>query len=295
MVDLRAFALTTVAVVALSSAATAADLLPPPPAPEPPIVSADLGGWYLRGDVGVAFNNNPTFSTGNNAAGLVGATDVTFNPTMSQSELFDVGVGYQFNHWFRADVTGELRGGATFQGLEVCSNCNNAGLNTQLSDFYRANLSSYIGLLNGYVDLGTWYGLTPYVGAGGGFAYNRLSGATDQGFNYINTATTQAGYPTGGFFSNAGTSNFAWALMAGVGYDVTQNLKLELGYRYLNYGGFSSGSSHCLSGVAAPTFNCQNFNITGRQLASNDFRIGLRWTFDNAPPPAPEAPLVRKY
>ena len=76
MVNLRAFALTTVAVVALSSAAVAADLLPPPPAPEPPIVNAELGGWYLRGDVGVGFNQNPTFSTGDNAAGLVGATDV---------------------------------------------------------------------------------------------------------------------------------------------------------------------------------------------------------------------------
>ena len=34
-------------------------------------------------------------------------------------------------------------------------------------------------MFNGYADLGTWSGVTPYVGAGVGFAYNKLSGFTD--------------------------------------------------------------------------------------------------------------------
>jgi len=291
MVSLRALALTAVAVAALSGAASAADLLPPPPAEPAPYVVNDTSGWYLRGDVGVGVNNNPHASTAPNpTAGIPGATDAFYNPTLSESAIVDFGVGYQFNKWFRADVTGELRGGSSFQGLEVCSNCTGAG--NQLSDFYRGNLSSYIGMLNGYVDLGTWYGFTPYLGAGAGFAYNKISGLTDQGFNY----TAFAGFPTGGYFGDSGSTSFAWALMAGTSFDVTRNLKLELGYRYLNYGSFKSGGSNCLSGQATPTFNCQNFNVKANQLAANDFHIGLRYYFDTpAPAPVYEQPLVRKY
>ena len=42
------------------------------------------------------------------------------------------------------------------------------------------------------------------------------------------------------------TTNFAWALMAGLDFNVTQNLKLELGYRYLNM-----GKIHCPAGPTA--------------------------------------------
>jgi len=296
MVSLRTFALTTLAVAALSGAASAADLLPPPPAPEAPYVVSESSGWYLRGDVGVGINSNPSASTSPDpTAGILGATDAFYNPTMSESGIVDFGVGYQVNKWFRADVTAELRGGATFQGLEVCSNCTGAG--NQLSDFYRGNVSSYIGMLNGYVDLGTWSGFTPYVGAGVGVAYNKMSGMTDQGFNYVNTATTQTGFPTGGYFGNGSSTNFAWALMAGTSFDVTKNLKLELGYRYLDYGSVKSGNAHCLTGQATPTFNCQGFTVKANRLAANDFHIGLRYYFD-APSAAPvvyDQPLVRKY
>ena len=37
--------------------------------------------------------------------------------------------------------------------------------------------------------------------------------------------------------------------MAGLDFNVTQNLKLELGYRYLDYGKFKSGASNCFNGT----------------------------------------------
>ena len=55
-------------------------------------------------------------------------------------------------------------------------------LGHQYADFYRGNIASYVTMFNGYADLGTWYGVTPYVGAGVGFAYNKLFGMTDTGF-----------------------------------------------------------------------------------------------------------------
>ena len=310
MADLRALALTAAAAVALSSAASAADLLPPPPAfePPPPIAAPEMGGWYIRGDVGMGVQGATNFNS--NAGVFTGYTDEFYNGNVSESGLFDVGVGYQVNNWFRTDVTGELRGGAHFSGLEVSNATSAASVVTppgysQFADNYRGDISSTLLMWNAYVDMGTWYGLTPWAGAGVGVAFNKFSGGSDAGFNTpYNGGNGAAGVPNGGVFSNGVTTNLAWALMAGVDFNVTHQLKLELGYRYLNYGTFKSGVSHCIGGNSTAgsmpqAFNCggNSFNIASRSLASNDFRIGLRYYLDSTPPaPAPmDAPIVRKY
>ncbi len=163
----------------------------------------------------------------------------------------------------------------------------------QYADFYRANLGSYVTMFNGYVDLGTWSGVTPYLGAGLGFSYNKLFGMTDIGTSQPGTGIVS---PAGGYLDDGGKWNFAWGLMAGFSFDVTQNLKLDLGYRYLDYGKFTSGVSHCLNGSGLGTgFSCQGYTVYSKNdLASNDLRIGLRWMIGEASP-APVAPLVRKY
>jgi len=281
--------------------------------PPPPMISApELGGWYLRGDVGVAANTTAPalFNTPNPLAGNywgAGANQSFNNTNLSASTVFDLGVGYQFNRWFRSDVTFEYRGGGRLQTLYAINNPNFATSGTatasQLLDAYRADTSSFIGMLNGYADLGTWYGLTPYVGAGVGFSNNYLTGMTDQG--QITQGANGATSSSGGFFSNGSKTNFAYALMAGVDFDVTQNLKMELGYRYLNYGKIGSGASNCANGNGQGNGfgngNCgggvANFVASSNRLASNDFRLGFRYMIGEAPAPAPvmSAPLIRKY
>ena len=312
MASLKALTLASVAVLALTRIATAADLLPPPPAlePPPPVSAPDFGGWYLRGDIGMAINSQtPSLeNTPDPLAGgfyQAGANESFNNTTLSSSELFDVGVGYQVNSWLRGDLTAEYRDGAHFQSLYTLNNPNaGAGQISQLLDFYRANTSSLIGMANVYADLGTWYGVTPYVGGGVGVADNRLYGMTDQG--QVSFAGGGTG-PSGGWFSDGTKTEFAWALMAGLDFNVTQNLKLEIGYRYLNYGKIGSGGSNCANGTGAGngfnTGSCgggvTNFVTARNTLASNDVRVGLRWMFGETsyapPPPQPEAPLVRKY
>jgi opacity protein-like surface antigen len=312
MAKLKALLLAGGALLALAHAAVAADLLPPAPALEPPPPApVDYSGWYLRSDVGLGINAttpNLAVSPDPIATGIAGGTlsaaayNNFYNPTVSSSGMFDLGFGYQFNNWFRADLTGEYRGGAEFQTLEMLADPTILTGHTtgqQYADFYRANLSSYVFMVNGYVDLGTWYRVTPYVGAGVGLSYNRLFGFTDTGYAYPGNGNQ---YPTGGFSSDAGKTNFAWALMTGLTFNVTQNLKLDVGYRYLDYGRFTSGSSSCLStapigiGTAACGGGSGNVVYSRNDLASNDFRLGLRWMIgEEAAYPPPEAPLVRKY
>jgi len=302
MAKYRALIIAGGAFFALARAAGAADLLPPPPALEPlPPAPMEFNGWYLRGDVGLGINaTTPQLAVSPNPLASAtldtAATNGFFNPTISDSGIFDFGFGYQFNNWFRADVTEEYRGGASFQTLEVLNEPNVVAPNTstqQYADFYRANTSSWVTMFNGYVDLGTWSGITPYVGAGAGFAYNKLFGFTDTGYAFSDGVQS----PTGGYSNDGGKWNFAWGLMAGLSFDVTQNLKLDLGYRYLDYGKFTSGSSHCLTLGPPPGFSCGGGSYvvySKNDLASNDLRIGLRWMIGEETPPPP-APLVRKY
>jgi len=302
MVAIKAVALTTVAVLALARAASAADLLPPPPAIEPPPPPIEAGGWYLRGDVGVGFNNSVSASTSPSAlnflpSGTTG-TDNFYNSSLSEAALFDVGVGYQVNNWFRADVTGELRGGSSFSGLEVVNVQNGNSSSPQFSDFYRGSVSSEIALVNAYFDMGTWYGITPYVGGGVGVAFNNFYGGTDNGI----AGTGFSVSPAGGILGAGTQTNLAWALMAGLDMRVTRHLKFEIGYRYLDYGNFKSGTSQCLTGNGAGgSFSgayCTGggYTLASHNLSSNDVRIGLRYYFDTDVAEAPpEAPIVRKY
>ena len=311
----RTFAITlaSAAFIAVGSAAYGADLLPPAPSLEPlPPAAPEFNGWYLRGDIGIATNaesinlkNTPDpIPLGLGSGYLSAGANAAFNnTTLSSSGFIDVGVGYQFNPWLRGDVTFEYRDGGQFQSAYNINNPGAFGTNTptQFTDFYRANLSSAIAMANVYADLGTWYGLTPYVGGGLGVANNRLYGMTDQGVQNYNTAMGAFTGSSGGFFSNGNSTNLAWALMAGLDFKIAENVKLELGYRFLDYGKITSGGSNCINGMGTGSgfgsTSCNaarpNYVSSTSTLASNDFHVGLIWFLEpTAPPPAP---LVRKY
>src|SRR5580698_701403 len=94
----------------LSSAALAADMPSIMPAPQPyyaPPPVQDFGGWYLRGDIGMTNTSGKLFAPGYNDASTVSVSQVGHEFTGGTS--YGVGVGYQFNSWFRGDITGEYR------------------------------------------------------------------------------------------------------------------------------------------------------------------------------------------
>ena len=296
-----------------------ADLLPPPPPFDPgPAPVSDFSGWYLRADVGVGTFNDPKLSNPpdplTQGAGSYVPTSYTLsNGTLGSTTFIALGVGYQLNSWFRADLTGEYRGRTGFEAHDqlLSTNTDSTGfvVNNVLRNFYRGEVSSLVGLINGYVDLGTWYGLTPYVGAGVGFAQNRTSGFTDQGYNNATSAATGAflgSSSTGGYYAKANKMNFAWALMAGVAWDVNERLKLEVGYRYLSLGKAKAGSPYCYGadgGEQNPP--CVNVLTVSDRMSAQDIKLGVRWlltapehhqapVFDPGQAP-PQQRIVRKY
>ena len=91
-------------------------------------------------------------------------------------------------------------------------------------------------MANGYVDLGTYVGLTPYVGGGLGYTYVDWGSLGD-------TRALRRRRPARQRWSARPSTRatqswrFTYALMAGLAYDVSQNMKLDLGYRYRHIDG----------------------------------------------------------
>jgi opacity protein-like surface antigen len=267
----RLFARTVIASIVMITAAHAADLGPPIYAPPPVVAPAPFTGWYLRGDVGAAMVNASSFDYIRNPLNV---NDFAINHfSLSDAALFDIGAGYQFNSWLRFDVTAEWRSRSKVYGIgSYTTFCAVLACD----DTYHAGLDSKILLANAYLDLGDWFGVTPFVGFGVGTAWNTVVGLYD------------FGPQTGGFGTavNTSKSNFAWALHAGVAYDLTPNLKLEASYRYLQYGSIDT-QINCVGGCNPDTYRF-------RDLYSNDVRLGVRWLFNEPVPVYAPPPLVRK-
>jgi opacity protein-like surface antigen len=264
----------------LSSVALAADL-PYTPQYAPPV--EEFGGWYLRGDIGFSNQRIKNVRNTNDAlyAGLLSFNETTAFDT---GGTFQLGVGYQFNNWLRADITGQYRGGSNFHGLDLTSFPNGGQVGFG-SDVYNASKSEWLFLANAYVDLGTWWGVTPFVGAGIGTSRVTIANFTDQGV----ASLFPPGNGVGPGLVSAPTAskwNFAWALHTGLAYKVTPNVTLELAYSFLNLGDGVTGIDSAFDGSAGGHFFRFN-NIT-----SHDLKLGVRWELDTPTTYAP--PLIRK-
>jgi opacity protein-like surface antigen len=291
MVSVKFFA-SAAAASLIGTAAYAADMqvLPPPPPPpmyqpppmayQPPpvMVAPAMGGWYLRGDVGVGIQTFGDFThTQTNSAFVWPASWTIVQKDIQDTAIFGGGVGYEWNNWFRTDFTAEYRTKAMFKATGSYTNfCAGGGV---CFDVTEGNVSSSVFMANAYLDLGTWWCITPYIGAGVGGAFNRVSGVQDLGINSdgsVGFGLTQA---------DSSAWNFAWNAQAGLTYNVTNSFKVDFSARYLHMGSPQTGEVFCQNTPACPgaLYNLSDMN-------SWDFRIGLRWMLQPESPPVMLAP-----
>ena len=169
--------------------ALAVDLPPAPILPPISAASEAFTGWLLRGDIGAGFEIRPDIGAAENpiAPGVLlspHAVSSFGDATLSPSGMIDGGVGYVFTPWLRMDSTLEYRFGGRLQSGYAISDPAPLGLAGPFRSWERlsAGVSSIVALVNGYVDLGSYWGATPFVGAGIGVADNALSSVYDQGF-----------------------------------------------------------------------------------------------------------------
>ncbi|HFC05453.1 MAG TPA: porin family protein, partial [Rhizobiales bacterium] len=172
----------------------AADLTPPPPPPQyVEVVDAEPSCLYARADVGGSFHQRPTVTkAGASATGEV----------LKDHAFIEAGAGCKVTDIMRVEVTGGYR----FKGS---LKDDASGLD--------ADLETYTGFVNAFWDITNYNGFTPYLGAGVGVAYHRLTNVTLPGGS-----------------SNGNRADLAYSFSAGVSYDISSNLLLDIGYRYVN-------------------------------------------------------------
>lgn len=268
---MKRFALRTALAALLAgvaSQALAADLVEPVVEPAPvvaaePVVADDLGGWYIRGDVGYNWSKTGdidyiNYGDPGHYGHLRGDLDGAFS--------LGGGVGYQATDHFRVDLTADHWFKRDFKGTSAGSwddddDVDTADVSYTTTD--KSAVSTWLLLANAYVDIGTWNGFTPYVGAGIGGAHVKWDTLRN---------SNNPGGPPGGPFDHEGHGSwrFAAAAMVGASYSLTCNLKLDAGYRY----------SH-ISGGKMFGFNAEGNNGPGfdRGFNTHEVRAGLRYQF----------------
>jgi opacity protein-like surface antigen len=209
----------------------------PPALPPSAPGLGSASSWYVRGDLGYGW-----FRV-DRAVSAPGFPNPSVN-ALDRAAVIGGGIGYK-GSWLRTDVTLDYSATAYRGSIFAPGDAT-------------AKVGALTTLFNGYLDLGTWYGLTPYIGAGAGASQIKTT-------DYISSAAPPF---------TPGLSNtqwkFAWALMAGTAYSFTPSFAMDLGYRYLNLGDVSTQSD----ALGAMTL---------KNLAAHEVRVGVRWSFDDAP------------
>lgn len=231
----------------------------PPPAPSG-------RAWYLKGTIGM---KNPEPGGVNIVEPAYDDSFTTHHVDIKSTALYGFGIGIEHSRWLRFDITGEYRGKQLFVAQDSYNNggpCPGAGCGT---NEYTADLESWLGLANVYVDIGTWRGITPYVGGGIGIASIDV-----QGFKDVNV-------PQGSvFYGNHDTSstNFAWALYAGISYDVTPQFTLDFAYRYTDLGDAKTGPATAYDGSSSYS------GLEIEDITSHDLLFSARYRLEHPEP-----------
>jgi opacity protein-like surface antigen len=195
------------------TAVLAADYDPPiyvDQAPE--YTPVEIGsGWYLRGDV--AYLPDETYRNVD-----FGSLTVAYSER-GKPIFASVGFGYHFNDYLRADINFGLLPGNEVGAVEDDTPNDIATA--------RVENSARTAMVNGYVDLGTYVGLTPYIGAGIGVMQSKLEASSV--FDDLTVANADTA------FSDRETQySLAYSLNAGLAYQISKNVVVDLGYQFMS-------------------------------------------------------------
>ena len=240
-IRLRAFVAAAVGALAFCAAAHAADApdswSPRESGNSPPQITELSSGWYLRGDLGYRLNR----------IGSVHSPAPIVSQKYDNTNVIGGGIGYKYQ-FLRADVTVDYGLKTKYEGTTATATAQPQ---------YTAFIQPITVLANAYLDLGTWSGLTPYVGAGAGGSHMTVA-------DYHNSALEP---PISGQ-TKAGKWTWSWAWMAGLSYQVSRHWIIDAGYRQLHLGEAVSGRD------ASGSF------ITWDKLSAREFRVGLRFVIE---------------
>jgi opacity protein-like surface antigen len=244
----------------------------------PMMTRGPVGPCYMRGDVGGSFSRSPS------ATWPVTIFDRAYTGADRNSPYTDS--NYQY---IGDSVVNTSLGNAFFGGVGLGCGSGSRGIRGEVMVYHTANrafkgtpnnftinesfnggaltpapfvdpmhtsIKSTALMFNGYKDLGSFGGFTPYVGAGVGVSYNKMSEVYFTDNPYLLNK-----------IEGDSRVSLAWALMAGVGYQVSERAIIDLGYRYMDYGKAVSGKADSAG------------SINPAVRIAHEVKLGLRYHF----------------
>ena len=240
-----------------------------------PMLAPARSRWYIRGDVGYTRYGNVGGYIGEHQE-FVGANIVNIGRSVlaevnnDDTWMIGGGVGYNLDTNWRSDITFDYHFRSRVDAVDKFLDSFGT---TALASTHSSQLSSFVTLANLYYDFGDRNGFSPYVGAGLGFAINRLS---DRTITCELASGANAGQDCGGGTTiGAGDSNLSVAAAAMVGFSraMTPNMKLDVGYRFLYMGDAKTAND-----LAAADGGSQG-QLVLEDITAHELRVGLRYEF----------------
>jgi len=229
------------------------------------IVSAPpVSPCYFRADVGYSFSNAPNlrWSAWNPPLNY---TEKVTRTSMVNTWTCGVGVGCSTGGHigFRYEFMLGYHGQRGISGMTSPFNNGNTIVNSPVT----SAVTTYTGMVNGYFDLGNYRGFVPYFGAGIGLAYHQMD-------DYMISASP--------FFPNVpwkvtgdNDLTFAWNVMAGVSYRVSDRAILDFGYRYIDFGRAATARNDVFA-----QGNLSRLSVD--DMTAHEIKIGLRYHLGGA-------------
>ncbi|KAA0971131.1 porin family protein [Aureimonas fodinaquatilis] len=217
-------------------------------------------GWYARADLNYSFEQS---IKGDRVyvspAGAEGGSAYMGKEPISGG----VGIGYQFNSIFRADMSARYGQNDVFAVGDTSLAC---GVACRIEASTSQNVLDLD--VNLYADLGTIMGFTPYVGAGLGGSYVSYDSVGGE-LCGVTACLDQV------FARGDSDWRLSWSLMAGVAYSISEQLMLDLGYRYTDIAGGDalSGQLQLAGG------GLQDFTLKDNGIHRHTVSAGLRFRF----------------
>ena len=190
---------------------------------------------YLRGLVGYDWSRDASFEdadcSSTSPAALFGCGAGEDGDTLGAygdfgaSPLFEVAAGLEVTNYFRVEAALDYRPSLAFEGN---ANFRSSGSDQPVSGDVNQWGAMGFAYLEPLAALGIAAPVRPFVGLGLGVSRNEISRMT---YEFPDLHQPAYSITQGGT-----TTSFAWAATAGLGYDVSDSLTLELAWRYSDLG-----------------------------------------------------------
>ena len=220
----------------------------------------DDEGWYLRGNLGYGIHTD---------VDLTGGLDSSFHGNGLQSEgnaTGSLGLGYQLGNNWR--VEGDLDSLWTDLGSISQIPGTSAKLRTS---------SLMLNAIYDFDEFGDW---APYVGAGAGIVRAKGDFAAH---DFLNPTLSTNPACVGGRTSGQGETcivsdedtGLGWQLLAGLGYDISENLKWDTHYTYRDVSNLDFDGDR----VNLITNGANAFSTNATGIGSHSLVTGFRYLF----------------